>query len=82
MMYAFASGGSWLTYYANHASNNWNESADASDASIYADILEVGYMESGEMVVWRARVDDSKVDFSYLEGVWVGNNPTPKPFLL
>lgn len=80
MMYAFASGGSWLTYYANHASNNWNESTDASDASIYADILEVGYMESGEMVVWRARVDDSKVDFSYLEGVWVGNNPTQSLF--
>ena len=72
LMHAYASGGYWLTYFANHASNNWNESTDASDAAIYADLLEVGYMESGEMVVWRARVDDSKVDFSYLEGVWTG----------
>lgn len=68
------SSGDWTTSYANHVSNNWKESDNTDTAAIYADLLKVGYMESGEMVVWRARVDDSKVDYSYLEGKWVGTN--------
>ena len=72
LMHAYASGGYWLTYFANHAANNWNEATTLDTAAIYADFLRVGYMETGELVVWRARVDDSKVDYSYLEGSWTG----------
>lgn len=60
----------WDTVYSDHASNNWEESDNTDTSAIYADLLKVGYMESGEMVVWRARVDDSQVDYSYLEGKW------------
>lgn len=80
LMRSYASAGDWETDFAAHKSNNWKESDDTDTAAIYADLLRVGYMESGELVVWRARVDDSKVDFSYLEGAWVGTNPDQELF--
>lgn len=80
LMRSYASAGDWKTDFAAHKSNNWKESDDTDTAAIYADLLRVGYMESGELVVWRARVDDSKVDFSYLEGSWVGTNADQELF--
>lgn len=80
LMRSYASGGSWLTYFANHKSNNWKESDNTDTSAIYADLLRVGYMESGELVIWRARVDDSKVDFSYLEGTWTGTTQDQELF--
>ena len=70
MMYSRRdSNGDWITSYANHASNNW----DNTDTFLFMlTLLKVGYMEKWRDGVWRARVDDSQVDYSYLEGKWIG----------
>lgn len=80
LMHMYAETAQWKTYFANHKSNGWDETTSTDTATIYADLLRVGYMETGELVVWRALVDDSKVNYSYLLGKWTGTTQDQEMF--
>ena len=64
-MREYNNSGTWTRQFSAHASNN----GPGADEAIYADLLEVGVLQDGETVLWRARVDDSKVDYSLI-GDW------------
>lgn len=73
--------GTWKQEYCAIASTQWNESTDTNSLACYADFIKVGQLETGETVLWRARKDDSKVDYSFIgawdasEGnSWIGTN--------
>lgn len=68
-MREYNNSGTWTREFAGLAATQWEESDDGQDATCYADFLEVGVLETGETVLWRARADNSKVDFSYI-GAW------------
>ena len=68
-MREYNNSGTWTREFAGLAATQWEESDDGQDAICYADFLEVGVLETGETVLWRARADNSKVDFSYI-GAW------------
>jgi len=68
-MREYNNSGTWTREFAGLAATQWEESDDEQDATCYADFLEVGVLETGETVLWRARADNSKVDFSYI-GAW------------
>lgn len=42
-------------------------STEAFDQPVYADLIESGVLVTGEAVLWRARTDDSKVDYSFVK---------------
>ena len=70
IMHEYDNGGTWTREFASHKANQWKEQTGATetfDQQVYADLLENGVLLTGENVLWRARVDDSKVDYSFVK---------------
>ncbi len=76
MMHEYNNAGTWTRQFASHESNQWLEQTGATETfnqPLFADLLEMGVLLTGENVLWRARVDDSKVDYSYVKK-WADGN--------
>jgi len=71
-MREYNNAGTWTRQWGGHASNN----GAAADEAIYADLFAVGQLTTGETVLWRARSDDSKVDWTFV-GDWDVTGETP-----
>ena len=69
IMHEYNNAGTWTREFAEHVSNQFNEtsSTEAFDQPVYADLIESGVLVTGEAVLWRARTDDSKVDYSFVK---------------
>lgn len=64
-MREYNNSGSWSRQFAGHAENQ----GPTGTGTLIADLLEVGVLPDGETVLWRARVDNSYVDYSLI-GDW------------
>lgn len=65
----------WTTSFYSHKKNN----GPNKDADIFADFLEVGVLEDGEVVLWRARADECLVDYSLIRD-WAVDGADAKVF--
>lgn len=71
----------WHREFADQTANDWDyiTKDNTTDLPVKADFMKLVQLETGEMAVWRARADDSMVDYSFINS-WTKDTTTQTLF--